>query len=231
MSTLSERYGDILPDPRDNAALRAVSDLDMVYTHDVSPSPDLGVAMDHALYTYLMQTERTLSPLSRRWATRRPLIGIVALIAALATVAGVYAAVTTLGDQTLLANNGTRQIAAANLGRPLNLSRHACGFTVTLNRVYADVQRTGWPHVLRLRWRGNGRSHARHGAWRPIRVGRSRGPRNRPRCRHGSRLRAYPLLRRPHRFGSRRPAALPSGTRPVGPAAHYPRYPTGGVRS
>lgn len=144
MSTLDERYRDVLPDARDAAALRAVGDLETVYQHDSSPPLHLGAAMDRAFYAHLERVERAPSPISRRRTTTwtpRPIIVLAALVAVLATVGGVYAAVTTLGDQTLLVNNGTRQIAVANLGRSLNLSRRACGFTVTLNRVYVDAQR------------------------------------------------------------------------------------------
>ncbi len=144
MGTLGERYGDILPHARDAAALRVVSDLETIYMHDSSPPADLGAALDRTIYAHMARAERAPSPLSRTRATtwiRQPIGILAALVAVLATVGGVYAAVTTLGDQTLLANNGTRQIAVADLGRSLNLSRRACGFTVTLNRVYADVQR------------------------------------------------------------------------------------------
>jgi len=144
MNTLDERYGDLLPDAHDADARRAVGDLEAVYTHNMSPPPHLGTAMDRALRAHVAGVERPLplvyhAPV-RTW-TRRPIAAAAALVAALAIVGGVYAAVATLGDQALLGNGGTRQIVASDLGRSLDLSRRACGFTVTLNRVYADAQR------------------------------------------------------------------------------------------
>jgi len=144
MSTLGDRYGDILSDARDADALRAIGDLEAVYTCDMSPPSHLGASMDRALHTHIARAEQSPFPLGRVRATtwtRRPIAVIAALVAALAIVGGVYAGVVTLGDQALLGNDGTRQIAVANLGRPLDLSRRVCGFTVTLNRVYADAQR------------------------------------------------------------------------------------------
>ncbi len=61
----------------------------------------------------------------------------------LTTPVGTGAAFSTksLGDESLTYVPGLQRIVLEDLGRKVNVTQHACGFTMTVQRVYADPQR------------------------------------------------------------------------------------------
>lgn len=76
-----------------------------------------------------------LSP-SRR---HRPLAVVIALAATLAVAGAAYAALS-LVDEAMTVTPGLATVID-RYGRPLNLSRGACGYTMTVTRAYADANR------------------------------------------------------------------------------------------
>ncbi len=140
MSRLDDRYPDLLED--DRAIARAVSELDAVFA--VRPSPYISAAVDRAVYEALAAPRIAIAADSRArrlGRARRPLMVVGGLAAAAALVGGAYAAVDSLGDQGLAsgAANETQVIAQQRLGKQVALSQSACGFTMTVERVYADA--------------------------------------------------------------------------------------------
>lgn len=79
-----------------------------------------------------------------RAVRRRPAAVVAALLVAALVAGAVYAAVLTLGDQAL-----PPLITQENLGRALNVTRGRCGYSMTLNRVYADPQQILIGYTLR----------------------------------------------------------------------------------
>jgi hypothetical protein len=71
---------------------------------------------------------------------RIPLLLAAALVV-VAALAGVAHALESLVDQAMSRSPGTGQIVSQDLGLELKLSRSACGFSLTIDRVYADVNR------------------------------------------------------------------------------------------
>jgi len=139
VSNLADRYPDLLAGEEDAALERTVAALDRTYR--ASPPPRIGASMDWVLHARMALTPAAGPPSRPRAARARRSLGLAAALVAAVAVVGAYAAIASLGDQALQQNPGTRQIAAGGLAQPLNLSRGACGFTVTLNQVYADAQR------------------------------------------------------------------------------------------
>jgi len=139
VSNLADRYPDLLAGEEDAALERAVAALDRTYRAALPPR--VGASMDRVLRARMTLTPAARPPSRPRAVRARRPLGLAAALVAAVVVAGAYAAIASLGDQALQQNPGTRQIAARGLAQPLNLSRSACGFTVTLNRVYADAQR------------------------------------------------------------------------------------------
>lgn len=99
-----------------------------------------------ALEAHLVREERLLegqpTGLRARWwrrRTRRLFLFAVAL--SLTVLSGAaYAVFVSPGDQVLLHIAGEDVVVTDNLGAPVSLTRRACGFAVTVNRVYVDQQ-------------------------------------------------------------------------------------------
>ncbi len=100
-----------------------------------------------ALEARLLREQRILtsrSPCMRpRWwhlRTRRSLL-LVALALGLTVLGGAaYAALVSPGDQVLLHTGGGAVLVKDNLGARVSLTQRACGFALTVNRVYVDQQ-------------------------------------------------------------------------------------------
>src|SRR5436305_12893922 len=142
MTTLDERYPDLLGHGDDPELARLVADLDSAYTAS-TPPPHLRASLQRALHerTPALHDRRLARPAPRWFARRSRRVAIVvALVAAIALV-GSAVADPTLVDQALSMWAGTAQVATQHLGEDVNLSQSACGFTMTISRVYADANR------------------------------------------------------------------------------------------
>jgi len=140
-----------LLDERDTPAARHIVD-DLRRTYAAPMPPHLRTATTRAVYQKLAERQHTgeTARRSRRLAVMRRRTRIVlggVLAAVLLTGATVYAALpilTPLVDQALRssgADSGSNQIAVRNLGRHVDLGQSACGYTMTVTRVYADANR------------------------------------------------------------------------------------------
>jgi len=163
MSALDDRYGDILPDARDADALRAIGDLEAVYTHNTSPPPHLGAAMDRALRAHIAEAERPLPLVYRapvRAWTRRPIAdGLpswvrwwVALLVATFSFGGGLAVAQTLPHHATPASTGgtpfpavraytqaERQRAAGHCDRAIPLYQRAISSYATYVSAYVGL--------------------------------------------------------------------------------------------
>lgn len=93
-----------------------------------------------------MSIPHTRPPVStrrRRLFTRTRVSGVIAagLLVTTAIAAHRASADTPLVDRALSLRPGTARIVEANLGQQVNLSRSVAGYTMTINRVYADANR------------------------------------------------------------------------------------------
>jgi len=150
MKSHNERDADLLDEQDTPAARYAVDDLRRTYA--ASMPPRLRAATTRAVYQRLAERQR-IGATARRshWpavmSSRTRIVLGGALAAVLLTGATVYAALpllTPLVDQALRssgADSGSNQIAVRNLGQQVNLVQSACGYTMTVTRVYADDNR------------------------------------------------------------------------------------------
>lgn len=138
-------HGDDDPDlpagPGDSAMASLIADLERVYTEAIPPDRRAMIARvlyRHAHRQHAPPLRRFQLPHWPRWQTIVAAVVLIAIIVA----GGAYAA-TSLVDQALNyeANTGTAGIAQRNLGENLNLSQSVCGFTMRVQRVYADANR------------------------------------------------------------------------------------------
>lgn len=150
MTSHDGRRADLPAEGDTPAARRAVRDLRAAYA--ASPPSHLRAATDRAVYGRLVQHRRPAagSPSARRprWPRRRArVVAGLACAAAVLMGATVYAALpvlTPLVDEalgTVGAHSGNSYLVAQHLGQQVDLSRSACGYTMTMTRVYADANR------------------------------------------------------------------------------------------
>lgn len=146
MTTLDERYDDLLAGRDDSHMTRLVADLDHACAARTAPQAGrLDAALDDALRRRATRP-RPVSATRRRvvpWR-RRPLL--LAAVAALglvtvATVASVSAGSLLIDRLFGLFANETQQAAWMNRGVDLHLAQTACGQTMTLQHAYADANR------------------------------------------------------------------------------------------
>lgn len=127
---------DPLDQPTDPALARLVADLDTLYTSSRPPA-DLAPAIDHALRAQAVPVRRAVSPARPRWADpavwlpRRAIAITGALmVAVLVLTAGVY------GGALL------NSIFPPHLdAQDVHLAETVDGFTITVERAYADANR------------------------------------------------------------------------------------------
>jgi hypothetical protein len=152
MTTLAERYPDLLGGRDDPAMTRLVADLDRACAATVAPqAARLDAAMTAALHERRVTTYRAVS-LTRRRArllSRRAL-----LVAAGAVVAGAAIGTVSAGSPLVdrlfgLFTNGTQQAAWLERGADLHLAQSACGQTMALQHAYADANRIVVGYTLR----------------------------------------------------------------------------------
>lgn len=92
----------------------------------------------------LLRDPTPVTPPPRRWrlpalAPRRLGVAATGLLAALVLAAAAAPVLMPLLDQVFARNARTQRVDGRQLGRDLNLSQTANGFTVTVGRVYADA--------------------------------------------------------------------------------------------
>lgn len=134
----NERYHDLLDGPADPTITRLVGDLDTLYTATAPPT------VRAALARTLTGEGRTAqsAPARRYQAWRGPLAPVAAVLAVAALVGGTALADRPLVDQVFGLFTGGADVASApTQGQQVNLTQSACGYTMTINRVYGDANR------------------------------------------------------------------------------------------
>ncbi len=158
MNTLDERYADILPDTKDPGMECLVADLDRVCrAHPASaPPPQLRAAVAHVLHERATRatvdrsaTDRERRP-GRRTGRRHGLLA-AAIVATAALVTGSALAAQSPINQLFadFFNNGDTAAPAQGrapdetppLGADVTIPQTVCGYTLTIRRLYADVNR------------------------------------------------------------------------------------------
>ncbi len=142
MTTLDDRYPDLLGASADATTIRVVGTLDALRV-ETTPPRRLATDMDRALAARMNELERRRPQAHRArrptWISR-PAIILAALLATVVVGGTVYAAVAALGDRALSGFPGTAPIERQHLGRAISVTREACGYGLTINRIYADPQ-------------------------------------------------------------------------------------------
>lgn len=138
--SLRHRYPDLLKGGDDAAVGDVVQDLDALAAATARPH-SLPAAFDTVLLRREARTVRSprrfQSVLGLLQGLPRALAVPVAALLILALAGATYAAHSVL-EQAFTMNGGTQQIVAGNLGREINQSRTVDGFTMTVERAYAD---------------------------------------------------------------------------------------------
>jgi len=142
MTRLPEPYADLLDHNPDPALRSVVADLALICAPAPLP-PHLRSSITHALAVALEQPARRPSGWQRwsllsAWPRQRRAVALLTLLAAL-LVAGVAYAAAPLLDQALSTSPGADQITQGNLGQEVSVTRRACGYTLTVSRIYADA--------------------------------------------------------------------------------------------
>lgn len=145
MTTLHERYPELFTDHNDPALTRLVADLESA-CRPAAPPPRLRAALRQALHDGMPETREPAGVRRRRrlfapsWARRRAGVTVALLTAVI--VAGAAYAAAPLVNQAFSGSPGMQQIVSQNLGQQVNVAQSACGFTLTINRIYADENLT-----------------------------------------------------------------------------------------
>jgi len=134
---LKDRFSDVLGDTPDPDLLRLVSDLDRVSRSTATPAT-LARRIDYAVLAHQRPAGRARGARVRVPLRLGPLAIALALLVAITSAA--YSAVPLI-DKVFGLDSGAGSIVSKNLGEQVDLSRSIAGFTVTLNRVYADANR------------------------------------------------------------------------------------------
>lgn len=153
---MTDDQGDIATDlPAEwetPAARRAVEELHQAYAATLPPP--LRAATGRAVYQHLAARQQGRSTTPRRWLPRPTggqrrgrVVAAALLVVALLFGVTAYAAVSILGslsDQAFLSSgslSGSSQIVRQHLGQQVSIAQSACGYTMTVTRLYADANR------------------------------------------------------------------------------------------
>lgn len=118
--------------------LNLVADLKTLYTRLLPPQHDRVIedALQHRLVGNTPVDGSARQRLQSFWLRRRIALP-VALLTAFMVIATAYAS-GSLVEQALLFTPGTKQIAERGSATTVNMTRGTCGFSMTIQRVYAD---------------------------------------------------------------------------------------------
>lgn len=140
MTPLDDRYSDLLGEDADGDLARLVADLDRVHTSTTPPARLRAAVQRLAAQQTCAPQHEPLAPRRRGLSWRRGRVAALALVAAIA-LAGSAVADPSLVDQALSMLPGSAQIVTQHLGAQVDLAQSVCGYTMTVNRVYADANR------------------------------------------------------------------------------------------
>jgi hypothetical protein len=147
-SPLTTRYPDVVGERDDPDLLRLVADLDELH-NAAEPSAGARGAISAALRAKAVGVPgaplpRVASPgrwvRTMRWAAQRPLAAAM-LVLALMLLGGAAFAMEPLLKQVFNMEPGTQQLLELKLAQDVHLVRQMNGFTVTIEKVYADSNR------------------------------------------------------------------------------------------
>jgi hypothetical protein len=136
---LVERYPELLDERSDREVVRLVGDLDAVYGADRPPA-HLASAIARTVNERAARHGSRPASLLRVRLPRRATIA-AALVLAAVLLAGSAYALEPLLNGVFNMEPGTQQIIELNLAQRVHISRALGGFTVTIERVYADSNR------------------------------------------------------------------------------------------
>lgn len=136
-------YPDLLDEKADVDLVRLVCALDAI-SAAVQPPVGLRASVERALKEHIAERQEQAVPAGAFLppvGLLRRLSVVAAALLALVLLAGAAYAVAPILNRAFGMDPGTRQILQSNLGREVNLSQTVDGFTVTIQRVYADANR------------------------------------------------------------------------------------------
>ncbi len=147
-SSLTTRYPELLGKREDPDLLRLLADLDELHSVP-EPSPAVRGAVAAALSAQARSAPAAMTPRvasperwvrTVRWAAQRPL-AVAMLMLALLLLGGAAFVAEPLLKQVFNMEPGTQQLLELKLAQDVHLVRQIDGFTVTIEKVYADSNR------------------------------------------------------------------------------------------
>lgn len=146
--TLCERYPDVLSGDHDWTQMRVVDGLDTIAQSTPTP-PSLPGTFDDVLARRPLPQPSPGRGLRRLVGSLQGLPRVVAIPAVLMLMVVLGGAAYVVIPAVFNVDAGTRSLMAGDLGVPLNLSRTADGYTVTVTRGYADANRVIIAYTIR----------------------------------------------------------------------------------
>lgn len=150
----ARRYPDLLDDTSDPALARLVGALDTAYTSPEPPAP-MRAAIGHALRQQATHASSPRAARATSWwpSARLPRRAVVVtasiLLAALILGGGAFAVEPYLANLFNM-EPGTQQVLALKLAQPVHVTQQLDGFTVTVEKVYADANNVLVAYVVTL---------------------------------------------------------------------------------
>lgn len=136
------RYADLLDGRNDPALARLIADLDRFHRPAPPPLP-LRARVEHALGARIAEQRHHPAAARRRhlplWPPHRAGVTAAAVLAVFVLCAAAAPVAFPILEQAFNMRPDTQRIIAENRGTRVNLSQTVNGFTVTIERVYADA--------------------------------------------------------------------------------------------
>lgn len=154
MQTNRERiegaYADILSENQDTdlSAFVAVLDRDLTTAYVAEPPPEVAAAIERLVYQG--RREEKHRPVNRlRGMGLRRRLGVLAAVGLVVLATGAAYRIIPVVDRAFFIDAGTQQILNSGLATPLNLTETENGYTVVLQRAYADANRVVIGYTIR----------------------------------------------------------------------------------
>jgi hypothetical protein len=142
-------YADILSEDQDTnlSAIVAVLDRDLTTAYVTDPPPQVTAAIER-LVDQRRREVKHLPPRRLRGMGLRRRLGMVAAVGLVVLVMGAAYGIIPIVDRAFFIDAGTQQILNGGLATRLNLSETQNGYTVTLQRAYADANRVVIGYII-----------------------------------------------------------------------------------
>ncbi len=157
-SSFSRRYSDLLDEPGDPELARLVGDLDAAYAA-AEPSEPVRAAIGQALRQHAASARSVRASRAGPWwpgfrLPRRVVVVTAGILLAALVLGGAAYAVEPLLSSLFHFEPGTQQVLDLKLAQPVNIARTLDGFTVTVERVYADSNNVIVAYIVKMPSRG-----------------------------------------------------------------------------